>query len=153
MARYLDVIDVPVTPIEAFEYLADFAHCAQWDPGVVEAERLSKGEARQGSAFRVVTRFFGRRVELRYSILVHEPPHTLVLEACDGSVRSIDEISFTPRAGGTRITYDARLELRGWRRVFDPLLQCAFFDLGRRAARGLRKRLSKQVRGAIRKAG
>jgi carbon monoxide dehydrogenase subunit G len=137
MARYLDVIDLPL-PIEAaFDYLADFARSAEWDPGVVEAERLTPGAPRRGSRFRVVASFLGRRIPMEYEIAELERPSRLVLVGGDAALRSVDEISFAPRAGGTRVTYEARLELGGWRRLADPLLHLAFQRVGRAAARGL----------------
>ena len=54
MARYVDAIDLPIPLEQAFDYLADFSRTAEWDPGVVEAERLTPGPPRRGSRFRVV---------------------------------------------------------------------------------------------------
>ena len=147
MARYLDVIDLPL-PIEgAFDYLADFARSAEWDPGVVAAERLTPGAPRLGSRFRVVASFLGRRLPLEYEIAALERPSRLVLVGGDASLRSVDEISFAPRPGGTRVTYEARLELGGWRRLADPLLQLAFQRIGRAAARGLRRHAATRAAG------
>jgi len=40
MARYKASLDTPRPPDEVFAYLSDFSTTAEWDPGVVEAERL-----------------------------------------------------------------------------------------------------------------
>lgn len=148
MARFVDAIDLPVPPEAAFDYLADFHRTPEWDPSVAEAERIGRGPSRRGSRFRVVASFLGRRVPLEYRITGHERPHRLVLEGGDGSLRAVDEITFAPRAGGTRVTWEARLTLRGLRRVADPLLDLAFQIVGRRAARGLRERFARGVRDA-----
>ena len=142
MARFVDAIDLPVPPEQAFDYLADFERTAEWDPGVAEAERLTEGPSRLGSRFRVVVAFLGRRIPFEYQIVRYERPHRLILEGDDGSLRSIDELSFVPRDGGTRVLYEARLELEGLRRLADPLLEVAFQGIGRLAARGLRQRFS-----------
>ena len=151
MARYLDVIDLPL-PIEgAFDYLADFARTAEWDPGVVAAERLTPGTPRVGSRFRVVASFLGRRLPIEYEIAALERPSRLVLVGGDASLRSVDEISFAPRPGGTRVTYEARLEPAGLAALADPLLQLVFPSIGRAAVRGLRARaatLAKESRHA-----
>jgi hypothetical protein len=139
MARFLDAIDLPVPPVAAFDYLARFDHTAEWDPGVVEATRLDPGPLGAGSRFAVIASFLGRRVPLEYEITAFEPPHRLVLRGEGGSVVSVDTITFAPIPGGTRVCYDALLELRGLARIFDPLLQLLFQRAGRRAARGLRE--------------
>ena len=141
MARYVDAIDLPFSPIAAFDYLAGLHHTADWDPGVSEARRLDpERPLGRGSRFEVVARFLGRRVPMTYEITGYEPPHRLVLRGRAGGVLSIDTITFAPVPGGTRVTYEARLELAGLARVFDPVLDLLFQRIGARAARGLRER-------------
>jgi uncharacterized protein YndB with AHSA1/START domain len=139
MARFVDAIDLPLPPALAFELLADMSRVEEWDPGVVEAFRLEPGPVGRGSRFRVVSRFLGRRIPLTYELVAYEPEQRLVFRASEGSLTSHDEITLTPRAGGTRVTYDARLEQSGIARLADPLLQLAFLAIGRAAADGLRK--------------
>jgi hypothetical protein len=139
MARYVDVIDLPLPPEAAFDLLADFARTQDWDPGVVEAERLDAGPLGRGSRFRVVASFLGRRVPLEYEIREYERPRRLVLRAGDAAFSSLDEIHFSPRARGTRVSYEARLTLGGLAGLADPLLQLGFGFAGRAAARGLRE--------------
>jgi hypothetical protein len=40
MARYKASVDTPHPPGEVFAYLSDFSTTEEWDPGVLEAERL-----------------------------------------------------------------------------------------------------------------
>ena len=142
MARYVDAIDLPMAIEEAFDYLADFSRTAEWDPSVVEGRRLTPGEVRLGSRFQVSVSVLGSRIPLEYRITEFERPSRLVLNGGDGSLRSIDEITFVSRPGGTRVTYEARLELTGIRRLADPLLDLFFQRVGRLAVRGLRERLA-----------
>ena len=142
MARYVDAIDLPI-PIEAaFDSLADFSRTAEWDPGVYDARRLTRGNTRLGSRFEVTVSFLGRRIPLEYRITEFERPSRLVLTGGDSSLRSIDEITFVSRKGDTRVTYEARLELVGIRRLADPAVDLLFQRLGRLAVRGLRERLT-----------
>lgn len=142
MARYIDAIDLPIPIEEAFDYLADFSRTAEWDPGVEEAHRITRGKVRLGSRFRVTVSFLGRRIPLEYRITEFERPSHLVLSGGDSSLRSVDEITFISRSGGTRVTYEARLELVGIRRIADPILDLLFQRVGRLAVRGLRERLA-----------
>lgn len=151
MARFVDAIDLPFSPIAAFDYLAGFEHAAEWDPGVVEARRLDPGRPLgRGSRFAVVAAFFGRRVPLVYEITAHEPPHRVVLRGVGSDVVSIDTITFAPVPGGTRVTYEARLELAGIARLADPLLDWLFAWVGARAVRGLRERAGEIARRSMR---
>jgi carbon monoxide dehydrogenase subunit G len=143
MARYVDAIDLPIPVEEAFDYLADFSRTAEWDPGVEEAHRLSKGKVRVGSRFNVLVSFLGQRIPLEYEITEFDRPSRLVLSGGDSSVSSIDEITFVARPGGTRVTYEARIHLVGMRRIADPLVDILMQRVGRLAVRGLRERLSR----------
>jgi len=142
MARYVDAIDLPLPLEDAFAFFADFSRVADWDPGVVEAQRLSEGEIGEGSRFSVTVSFLGRESTLEYAITAFEPGRRLVLAGGDDRIESIDEITFVPRRGGTRVTYEARLALRGLARVADPLLDVVFQRIARVAVCGLREYLA-----------
>ena len=145
MARFVDAVDLPIPIQQVFDYLADFSRTAEWDPGVVHAERLTEGPVGLGSRFRVEVAFLGRTSSLEYEIVDWDPPSRLVLVGGDEAVRSVDEITLVSRAGGTRVTYEAALELAGFRRLADPLLDLLFQRIGRIAMRGLRERLGSPV--------
>jgi hypothetical protein len=126
-----------------FDYLADFANIASWDPGVSSA-RLLRGEpGRTGAVYRVNSEFFGFTVPLEYEVLESVPPEhgfagRVVLEAETGGLRSYDVITVAPTDGGCTVTYDADLALRGLRRPLDPFLRVAFRIIGDRFRDGLR---------------
>jgi dehydrogenase/reductase SDR family protein 12 len=141
MARYVDAIDLPLPIKEAFDYLADFSRTAQWDPGVTEARRISRGPVKLGSRFEVVVSFLGRKLPLEYRITEFERPHRLVLSGGDDALLSVNEITFVSRPGGTRVTYEARIELGGVRRLAEPVVHLMFQQVGRVAVRGLRERI------------
>ena len=145
MARFLDAIDLPTTPEEAFDALEDFSGVANWDPSVIWAKRLDAGPIALGSRFEVVLGAFGARATLEYALVAAERPHRLVFRADKGPLVSIDEITFSPREGGVRVTYDAQLQLTGAARVLDPLLQALFHWSGRRSAEGLRRYFSREA--------
>jgi len=142
MARYIDAIDLPVPIEEAFDYLADFSRTAEWDPGVAEARRLTRGAVRRGTWFRLTLPVLGRRIRLEYQITEFEPPSRLVLTGGDEGLRCVDEITFAPLPGGTRVTYEARVEPTGLLRIADPLLNLWLRRTGRAAIRGLREHLT-----------
>lgn len=152
MARYRASIETTWTPEAAFDYLSDFSTSAEWDPGVLEAERVGRGAATNASAatqsstasdvavgteFRLVADFLGRSSELTYRVVEYERPSAVTFHAENATVVSHDRITFEPTTKGTRVTYDAELGLRGIMRLADPLLALAFKRVGDRALRGL----------------
>jgi uncharacterized protein YndB with AHSA1/START domain len=142
MARYRATVETSQPSEEVFAYLSDFSTTAEWDPGVVEAQRLDP-EVRPGSRFRVVATFLGRRSELVYTVTDYQPPRMIRLRGENRSVVSLDTIEVTDRiGGGAQVTYEADLTLKGALRLADPLLALAFKPVGDRALAGLRRKLS-----------
>jgi Polyketide cyclase / dehydrase and lipid transport len=137
VARFVDAIDLPLLPEAAFDLLANFGRLPAWDPSAFEARRLDRGLLGPGSRFHVLYRLFGQRVPLEYEVGVYERPRRVVLAGQTARVRLHDEIHVAPRDGGSRVTYEARVELVGVPALADVLFQLAFEASCRRALRGL----------------
>jgi carbon monoxide dehydrogenase subunit G len=149
MARYTATLETPRERRDVAAYLSDFSTTQEWDPGVVEAERLDDGPVGIGSRFRVVARFLGRRAELTYEIVRHDPDELVTLRGENATVVSLDTMRFSDTPdGGTRVSYEADLSLKGPLRMLDPLLRLAFNRVGDRAAVGLRDELASGPRRA-----
>ena len=143
MARYTATLETPNARGDVAAYLTDFSTTQQWDPGVVEAERLDHGPVAIGSRFRVVARFLGRRAELTYEIVRHDPGELVTLRGQSATVVSLDTMRFSDTPdGGTRVSYEADLTLKAPLRALDPLLRLAFNRVGDRAAAGLQAELA-----------
>ena len=146
MARYRTTITSSTPPDAAFDGLADFTTVADWDPGVSRAVRVDSGDIVVGSAFDVDVALGGRDVTFRYVITELARPDRVVLRAKRGPMVSLDTITVEPGPdGGSRVTYDAVLELRGVLKVADPLLALGFGKVGDRAAAGLADHLDGSV--------
>ena len=146
MARYQASIETRWTPEETFAYLSDFSTSAEWDPGVVEAERVDTGQVGEGTEFRLVAQFLGRETPLSYRIAEYRPPSVVTFRGENATVVSLDRITLEAIASGTRVSYDADLRLKGPIRLADPLLALAFDRVGNRALAGLRRVLGGPVR-------
>jgi hypothetical protein len=142
MAHYRASIDIQQSREEVFAYLSDFSTTREWDPGVIEAERLNGQAAGEGAEFRLVAEFLGRKNELTYRIVEYDPPQAVTFLGENTTVVSRDRITFDSRPGGVRVTYDADLALKGVFRIADPLLAIAFNRVGNRALAGLRRTLA-----------
>jgi carbon monoxide dehydrogenase subunit G len=139
MAHYNASVDTSRPPDEMFAYLSDFSSTQEWDPGVIEAERLGDAPVQQGTEFRLLASFLHRKVPLTYRIVEYDPPNAVTFRGESSTVVSLDRITFEPSEGGTRITYDADLALKGPFKLASPLLEIAFKRVGARALAGLRK--------------
>ena len=147
MARYTASLDTRLPLADAFAYLSDFSTTEEWDPGVVEAERLGDEPVGQGSEFHVVAEFLGRKSALTYRVVEFEPEQVVTLRGENATVVSLDRISFETTGSATRVTYDAELTLKGPLRLADPLLGLAFRRVGDRALDGLRTTLALRAAG------
>jgi carbon monoxide dehydrogenase subunit G len=139
VAHYNASVQTPRPLDEVFAFLSDFSTTAEWDPGVVTAERLGDRPIGEGTEFRLVARFLGRQTPLTYRIVEYDPPHAVTLLGENSSVVSRDRITFKASGEGTEVTYDADLALKGPLKFADPLLALAFNGVGDRALAGLRK--------------
>lgn len=151
MARLLVTIDVPGDPKAVFDYLVEFSNTAEWDPGVLESERLDEGKIGLASRFRVVVSFFGASSEFTYRVTKYERPYRFRIEGSNGLVSSEDDVAITPVAGGARVTYDANLRLPLYLWALDPLLQAAFQWAGRASIAGMRETLTNRARSEKKK--
>lgn len=141
MAHYNASVDTARPPDEMFAYLSDFSSTQEWDPGVIEAERLGDAPVRNGTEFRLLASFLGRKIPLTYRIVEYDPPSAVTFRGESSTVVSLDRITFEPSERGTRITYDADLALKGPFKLASPLLEVAFKRVGARALAGLHKTL------------
>ncbi len=143
MARYRATVETTSDAEEVFAYLSDFSTTAEWDPGVLEAQRLDP-EVKLGSRFRLVASFRGRRAEIVYTVVRYEPPRLITLRGENATVVSLDtiEVEGLGAAAGARVTYDAQLSMKGILRIGDPLLARAFKPVGDNALAGLRRKLA-----------
>lgn len=143
MARYVGTVTSPRPIEEVFAYMADFSNASEWDPSSVESNPVNGGAPSVGSRYEVLSRFLGREVPLTYEIIEMDPPRLVVLRAESDSVVSVDTLTFRELpAGGTELTYDADLQLKGARRALDPVFGVAFRRLCERARSRMHEVLS-----------
>lgn len=143
MARYIGTVTSPHPAAAVWSYLADLRSIAEWDPSVEEIQLLSGEPGTVGARYQLEVSFLGNRVSLPYVTVTAQSPTRVVFAAETESVVVRDEARIRPMAdGGSSVTWDAELRLKGVRRLLDPLLRVAFNRLGGQAARGLGERLT-----------
>jgi carbon monoxide dehydrogenase subunit G len=112
-----------VTPaVEAvFDYLADFTHTEEWDPGTVRTTRTS-GDGGVGTTYANTSEFLGRRTELVYETLTHDRPGRLRFRGSNKTATATDTLTFAPDGGGTRLHYRADFDFGRLGNLVAPLL-------------------------------
>lgn len=144
MAGYKAALDTELPPAEVFAYLSDFSNAAEWDPGTVEATRVGDEPLGEGTEFRLVAEFLGRRTPLSYRVAEYDPPSVVTLRGENATVVSVNRMTFVPSGAGTHVAYDAKLTLKGARKLADPLLALAFRRVGDAALAGMRDALARR---------
>ena len=144
MARYIVSVRTPMSPYDAFAYMADLRNFAEWDPGVDRVEQVSGDGAGPGASFDVGVKTPARTITLRYDTVAYDPPNTVLAVAKNALLTSRDTITvqLDDAGDGSIVTYDAVLTLNGPLRLADPLLGLSFQRIGDRAAAGLIAALS-----------
>lgn len=143
MANYNATVNSTRSPDEVFSYLADFRSVAEWDPSITESTHTNDGEPIQvGAQFHVVTSMLGNETPMDYETVELERPRRIVLRGENNSAISIDTITIAPSGSGCAVTYDAEIELKGARKVADPLMGIALGRLGAKAKHGLEEKLN-----------
>lgn len=111
---------VPRPPDAVFDYLGDFTHTNEWDPGTVETTRTS-GDGGQGTIYANTSEFMGRRVELTYETTAYERPRRVQFRGTNKQATATDTMTFTASGEGTRIHYRADFDLGRLLNLVAPL--------------------------------
>jgi carbon monoxide dehydrogenase subunit G len=133
--------DVNAPLDQVFDYLADFTHTEQWDPGTVSTTRLDTASLSVGARFRNVSEFFGRRTELEYVLRVLDHGRHLVFVGTNKTATATDDLTFTGSARSTTITYRATFEFKGIAKFAGPFVKPALEKLADKTIKQLRETL------------
>lgn len=120
---------VKPTPDVVVDYLADFTHAEEWDPGTESCTRLDTGPIQVGSRFHNESRIAGVSTELVYELVTLDADK-VVLRGENDSATSTDTITVTPKDGGSEITYEAVIEAKGVGKLAEPLMKLVFERIG-----------------------
>ncbi|MDA2892380.1 SRPBCC family protein [Mycolicibacterium sp. BiH015] len=119
---------VSAPPDRVVEYLKDFEHATQWDPGTQSCERIDRGPVAEGAYWHTVSKFFGVRTELTYK-LEELSDHRVVFVGENQSSRTVDTITVDPQDSGSVISYVADIEMQGTAKLFSPVIKLMFEKL------------------------
>ena len=117
--------DVAATPRLVINYLTDFAHAEEWDPGTERCTRNDAGPIIVGSSWHNVSKVAGVQTELTYT-LRELSDDRLVFVGVNDSATSTDTISVRPSGEGSTLTYRADIEMHGLSRFAAPAIKLVF---------------------------
>lgn len=110
---------------EVIDYLKDFSHAEEWDPGTERCVRTDSGEIRVGSTWHNVSRFRGRTTELDYRLAALAEDQ-LTFVGNNRTATSTDDLTFRAAGTGTSVNYRATIQFHGLAKLADPLMQRVF---------------------------
>lgn len=142
MAHFVTSVKTSLSQEEAFDYMTDLRHLADWDPGVSSSEMVGDGQVEKGSSFDVVA----SGAKLTYVLVEFDRPSRAIAEANTSRLRSYDVISIEPTEDGSIVTWDATLTLKGVFKLAAPVLALMFDRIGAKAEEGLQATLPNAVK-------
>jgi carbon monoxide dehydrogenase subunit G len=116
-------------PSVVMEYLKDFSHAEEWDPGTEECTRRDQGPVRVGSTWHNKSKIAGIPTELTYK-LTELTDQRLVFVGTNDTATSTDTITVRPHGTGSEITYEAVIEMSGAAKLATPLIKVVFEKIG-----------------------
>jgi carbon monoxide dehydrogenase subunit G len=141
MTRIRERIETAMPVDDAFDFIADFANTAVWDPGTVSSRPHRDEPPGPGVRYDLEVRMGGRVVPMEYRIREYQRPHRVVLVGKGTNVDAVDDIRFGRVDDRTIVDYTADIRLGGWLRLVEPFLGGTFAKIGRDAAAGMERTL------------
>jgi carbon monoxide dehydrogenase subunit G len=123
--------DVRPSPAVVVDYLKDFGNAEEWDPGTESCTRTDSGPVTVGSTWHNVSKIAGVSTELDYT-LESLSADTIVFKGHNDSATSTDTITVVagPDGSGSRVTYEAVIEMKGMAKLVDPIMKIVFEKIG-----------------------
>jgi carbon monoxide dehydrogenase subunit G len=116
-------------PAVVIDYLQDFAHAEEWDPGTESCTRNDSGPVRVGSTWHNVSKIAGVSTELTYE-LTELTSERLQFVGTNDTATSTDTITVVPHEGGSEVTYEAVIEMHGAAKLTAPVIKLVFEKIG-----------------------
>jgi carbon monoxide dehydrogenase subunit G len=126
--------EVLAAPDAVIDYLKDFSHAEQWDPGTESCTRNDSGPIVIGASWRNVSKVAGVETVLTYTLkeLAH---NRLVFVGVNDTATSTDTITVRAVGTGSEVTYRAEIEMRGLSRLAAPVVKVVFEKVANDAAK------------------
>jgi carbon monoxide dehydrogenase subunit G len=113
MQRVERTARIPAAPSELFAYLSDLGNLAEWQTGIVSAERVDDGPMRVGSSARVTRELMGQRLAVPLTVTDYEPPTRLGIASEVSGVKAAAMLDLAEADDGAATEVSFAMEIRG----------------------------------------
>lgn len=113
MQRVERTARIPAPPSEVFAYLSDLGNLAEWQSGIVIAERVDSGPMRVGSSARVTRELMGQRLAVPLTVTDYEPPTRLGIGSEVSGVKAAAMLDLADAEDGAATDLAFAMEIRG----------------------------------------
>jgi carbon monoxide dehydrogenase subunit G len=120
---------VQPAPVTVLEYLKDFSHAEEWDPGTESCQRIDDGPVAVGSRWRNTSKIAGVSTELEYELTELDDTHVQFVGTND-TAHTTDTITVQPHGSGSEITYVADIQMKGAAKLATPVVKLVFEKIG-----------------------
>ncbi|MGJ9422909.1 SRPBCC family protein [Aeromicrobium sp. CF3.5] len=129
MTKISRTFTVKPAPATVIEYLKDFSHATEWDPGTEACDRNGSGPVQVGSTWHNTSKIAGVSTELTYE-LTELTDSRVQFMGSNETARTTDTIDIVPSGSGSEITYEANIEMSGAARLATPFVKLVFEKIG-----------------------
>lgn len=149
----MDVDVVTETVIErppeiVASYTSDPDNAPEWYANIHSVDWKTPPPLQAGSRVAFVARFLGRRLAYTYEVVAFEPVRRLVMRTAEGPFPMETTYTWTPEAGGTRMTLRNRGTPAGFSRIVAPFMGLAVRRANRQDLARLKQVLERPDRQA-----
>jgi carbon monoxide dehydrogenase subunit G len=113
MQRVERTARIPAPRSEVFAYLSDLDNLAEWQSGLVSAERVDSGPMRVGSSARVTRELMGQRLAVPLTVTDYEPPNRLGIGSEVSGVKAAALLELAEADDGAATELSFAMEIRG----------------------------------------
>jgi uncharacterized membrane protein len=114
------VIDRPIE--EVFAFVGDLQNAPRWQPGLLEARRITDCPLAIGTKFTSVRKFLGRKMESSVEFVTYEPNKKIVFRSAPGSMPMEVSYLFKSMTDGTQLSATVELQPGGLLNLAAPMM-------------------------------
>jgi len=120
---------VDPAPQVVLDYLKDFSHAEEWDPGTESCTRIDDGPVAVGSKWHNTSKIAGMSTELVYE-LTELTGERVQFRGSNDTATTTDTITVVPHGDGSEITYVADIQMSGAAKIATPVVKLVFEKIG-----------------------
>jgi hypothetical protein len=110
-------------PDRVFAYMTDSSNRPKWDTSMVEMKQTSAGPKGVGTTYKGEYQMIGGRRQWTASLTKYDLNSSVGYAISSGNLRVNQDVTLSPTAAGTKLSFAVDLRLNGLLRVFSPIMR------------------------------